>query len=97
MKYFDRENGQEIQLNNIIGSDYWENTSGELYATDSIRGYAWPVRPSHALKSILQRPELRQSDEKVVRVQCCREFNSEAFRGHAENYLKNFSLDKITE
>ncbi len=105
MKFYDRNNNKELELQEIIGSDYWENSSGEIYAIDSTRGYAWPVRPSHALKSVLERSGLRQSDEKVVRVQCCREINPEASRGHTENYLKAYKsfirgeikVDKITE
>ena len=57
MKYLDRDNGREIELNIIMGCTYWENESGELYAVDRSRGYAWPIRPAMALKHILLRQE----------------------------------------
>ncbi len=102
MKFLDRDNGRPIELNNIIGCTYWENSSGEIYAVDRARGYAWPVNPSMALKSVLalQKETGWVSDETAYLDALERIMNErkaseegEAFKshqGHDENYLRNY-------
>lgn len=106
MIFLDRENSQEIELTRIPGCSYWENSSGEVYATDSILGYAWPVRPSLALRHVLLRQGIAQdaaNEENVARVACCKQFDPGAnhghrndrespYKGHSENYLKNYKV-----
>lgn len=90
MVFLDRENGSKIELSIIQGCTYWENKSGEIYAIDRIREYAWPVRPSFALKSILLRSEMNKSEEKAYQFKCCQKIEFGAFKGHEENYLSSY-------
>jgi hypothetical protein len=59
MKFLDRDNSRPIELNIILGCTYWENSSGEIYAVDRVRGYAWPVQPAMALKHVLLRENMK--------------------------------------
>ncbi len=101
MKYSDRDNGKVIELNNIIGCAYWENSSGEIYAVDRSRGYAWPVNPSMALKSVLARQNERNEVDHLndlERILGQNKANEQqegeaifkSHQGHEENYLRNY-------
>lgn len=53
MKYPDRDNGHEKELENIIGTTFWSTKNGELYEIEN--GTCVPVSPRRALESILKR------------------------------------------
>lgn len=54
MKFRNRDNGRDLELNLVSGSPYWADRDGDLYLTNEI-GYCWPERPDTALKLVLRR------------------------------------------
>jgi len=66
MKFNEIDSGRELELNIIVGCDFWHDKFGMIYSVDRERGIAYQEWPLNALKSVLR----RENKEKAPCIVC---------------------------
>ena len=90
MRFKNKENGREHELNRVEGTDFWHNNHDELFIVDEPTGYCYQTTALNAVESLLRR-KITGNGLCCLCLEVPHQSKPRASKGHEENYLDKYS------